>query len=288
MSHTAEHAYPLTDAQHAQWRDDGYLLLREVIDKPVIDGMCAVFAAVVDRMLAQLKDEGVIDELGEDLPLETRFAKVAGAHAGKFGRSWRNAIRSPELYDLHLAPKLVDVMTQLIDGEVLGHPVWNARPKMPSQQLTVVPWHQDSSYFGEGSDKSQIITVWIPLVEATKANGCLQVMPGSHKLGLLTHHQEDREGKFLEVSQAVDPDKAVTCEMQPGDALIFDNLMLHQSLANVTDVVRWSVDIRYYRGGDWIGGIGWPSDGFEWVIHSTRRRATSRDAWLVEAEKMGW
>ena len=277
----------LTDDQWRQWTEAGYLLLRGAIPAATMGAMRTVFEEVVDGFIDRLHADGLATDLHPDAPLETRFAKVAGEHAGRFGRSWRGAITSRALFDLHRAPALVDALTELLpDDDVLGHPVWNARPKLPHQQLTVVPWHQDSGYFGEGSENSRILTAWIPLAPATIETGCLQVLPGSHRQGIMKHVSETREGHFLEV-EGINADDAVTCEMQPGDVLLFGNLMLHQSLANLSDIVRWSVDVRYYPASDWMGSIDWPTKDFQWVIRSKDRDETTYESWLEHAGAIG-
>ena len=246
----------LTDAQRQQWDREGYLVLKNLLPRPIIDGVRRKYAEVVDQLIAQLKAEGLIQDEGKHLPFERRLAEVAGRHANKFGRGWRKLVGGREVFDLHHSPGLVDVVGELIGGDVIGHPVYNARPKLPNQQLTVVPWHQDSGYFGEKSATSLILTCWIPLVPVHAENGCMQVIPGTHRTPLYKHTLENREGQFLELDPAVvDESKAVTLPMQPGDVLIFNNLVFHRSLASTSPDIRWSIDVRYIREGDFGGEI---------------------------------
>ncbi|MCY4567094.1 MAG: phytanoyl-CoA dioxygenase family protein, partial [Candidatus Poribacteria bacterium] len=177
---------------------------------------------------------------------------------------------------------LVDAIGQLTGTDVIGHPVFNARPKLPGQQLTVVPWHQDSGYFGTVSETSLIPTAWIPLVPVDESNGCLQVVAGSHRLGVVNHHTEEREGKFLEVMDAlIENSRVVTCPMELGDALVFHNLTLHRSLPHTTsEIVRWAIDIRYLRDGDHPGTIYWQDPDFKWVIRSETQPVTPVPQWL--------
>ena len=280
----------LTDAQLKQWEDDGYLLLRGVIPLAAIEGVKKTFARQVDNLIKQLKDEGLITDEGKELPFETRFAQVAGKLANKFGRGWRKAIASPELYELQNTPKLVDAMADLLGPEVRGHAIWNARPKLPGQQLTIVPWHQDSSYFGQESITSRIMTVWVPLVSIDASMGAMQVLPGTHKGGLVEHRTEELEGKFLEIVGEVDESRAVTCDMEPGDALVFGNLLYHRSLATVGKTIRWSVDIRYYPEGDSPGapGTSWTNPADKWVIRSAAEPVTGVKDWLRMASELVW
>ncbi|MXZ00614.1 phytanoyl-CoA dioxygenase family protein [Candidatus Poribacteria bacterium] len=230
----------------------------------------------------ELKKDGIIEDEGVELPFETRFAQVVGEHANRFGRSWRNQVATSEVFEIHQAPRLVDAIGQLTGTDVIGHPVFNARPKLPGQQLTVVPWHQDSGYFGTVSESSLIPTAWIPLVPVDATNGCLQVVAGSHRLGVIDHRTEEREGRFLEVlDELVDDSRVFTCPMEPGDALVFHNLTLHRSLQHTTsEIVRWAIDIRYLRDGDHPGAIYWKDPDFKWVIRSQTQPLTTLEQWL--------
>jgi ectoine hydroxylase-related dioxygenase (phytanoyl-CoA dioxygenase family) len=243
-------------------------------------------------MIAELLREGLIEDARGDLPLETRFAEVAGPHAARFGRGWRAAVAQPEVFALHHAPPLVDIVRQLTGSDVvLGHPVFNARPKLPGQQLTVVPWHQDSAYFGPETERSLILTCWIPLVPTDAENGGMQVLPGSHRLGLREHHTEKAEGRFLEAGEGAlgeAQDNAVTCVMEPGDVLLLHNLTFHRSLPNVTDGIRWSIDIRYLRDGDHPGGIYWEDPEARWVIRSDTEPVTSPERWTEMTSRFPW
>ena len=282
MKIAQKHTTPLSPEQMHQWENDGYLLLKDVIPESAINGVRDSFARVVEGIIRELKKDEIIEDEGVELPFETRFAQVAGEHANRFGRSWRNQVATPEVFDIHHAPRLVDTIGQLTGTDVIGHPVFNARPKLPGQQLTVVPWHQDSGYFGTVSEDSLIPTTWIPLVPVDETNGCLQVVAGSHRLGVIDHRTEEREGRFLEVlDELVDDSCIFTCPMEIGDALVFHNLTLHRSLPHTTsEIVRWAIDIRYLRDGDHPGTIYWKDPDFKWVIRSETQPLTKLEQWL--------
>ena len=70
---------------------------------------------------------------------------------------------------------ILDAVESLIGGEIFANPVYNTRPKVPKVAAGAVPWHQDKSYGRR--QRNPVITVWVPLVDATLENGCLHVMP---------------------------------------------------------------------------------------------------------------
>jgi ectoine hydroxylase-related dioxygenase (phytanoyl-CoA dioxygenase family) len=84
--------------------------------------------------------------------------------------------------------------------------------------------------------------VWIPLATIKKELGALEIIPGSHKWGLLKSEMEDGYGHIRE---SVGEASAVPVEVEPGDALFFSALLVHQSGTNVTDSIRWSCHFRY-------------------------------------------
>ena len=163
-------------------------------------------------------------------------------------------------------------------------------PNSPWRALvTVVPWHQDSGFFGQISDRSCILTCWIPLVVVDAGDGCLQILPGYHKGPLLNHREEDRDGKFLEVDPSLlDESKAITCPMQPGNVLVFSKLSMHRSLPSTSPNIRWSIDIRYLCDGDHPGTLQWPNEGDRWIVKSLTRPPTSYAQWQRMTADLTW
>jgi len=90
-----------------------------------------------------------------------------------------------------------------------------------------------------------MVNVWTPLVPARVENGCMEFVPGTQRLGVVPH--EDREF-YLEICRDVLApylEKAVPIELDPGDVVLFHNLLFHCGLPNHAKTVRWSVDWRY-------------------------------------------
>jgi ectoine hydroxylase-related dioxygenase (phytanoyl-CoA dioxygenase family) len=104
------------------------------------------------------------------------------------------------------------------------------------------PWHQDRAYW-KGSAK---ISIWIAMDDATVANGCLKVIPGSH-LDFLDHNISDTN-KFKNsiADDALADREQISVEMAKGDALFFHDLLLHSSYENKSGKDRWSI-IPTYR-----------------------------------------
>ncbi len=107
------------------------------------------------------------------------------------------------------------------------------------------PWHQDWPYW-QGAHK---VSVWIALDAATPENGCLKMLPGSHREA--AHHEDVQtaagEGFSLRLRpEAVDESRAVAVPAAPGDAIFFHDQTLHASFPNRSGADRWAL-ISTYR-----------------------------------------
>jgi phytanoyl-CoA hydroxylase len=111
------------------------------------------------------------------------------------------------------------------------------------------PWHQDSHYFA--FSESHQVGAWLAVTRATLANGCLWVVPGTHREPIHEHVPDDRPNATRAYTKIVDHDTspAVPMEMAPGDLLLFDSHLMHSSTDNETDEVRAAYVCHYSRAG---------------------------------------
>jgi ectoine hydroxylase-related dioxygenase (phytanoyl-CoA dioxygenase family) len=106
-------------------------------------------------------------------------------------------------------------------------------------------WHQDYGYWYKNGFlyPNALISVMLALTEATRENGCIQVLKSSHKMGRLEHHfageQQGADMPFVE--EALKKCERVYVEIQPGDVLFFHSNLLHMSESNLSDKPRWSL-----------------------------------------------
>lgn len=238
------HPAPALDL--AAFARDGYLVLRRCVDPQRIAAMRQALADEVGTVLHELHATGRLADTRPDLPFERRLA-IAGVHAGAYGRGWAQRMAVPATFALHHDPALLAALHQLLGPVVHGHKQFNVRPKLPGQDLTNVPWHQDTGYYGAQTARDLIVTAWVPLVEVDARNGCMQVVPGSHRHGAIPHVEAQDAGGFLRLDHAVDESTAVTLAMSPGDVLLMHNLVWHRSTENRSDGIRWSIDLRFWR-----------------------------------------
>jgi phytanoyl-CoA hydroxylase len=101
-----------------------------------------------------------------------------------------------------------------------------------------VPPHQDWASM-QGSINS--IVVWIPLIDINKDLGSIEIIPKSHKEGLLS---TEKEGSFGLVENYKETD-FISFDVKQGDIILFNSFLVHKSGNNITDNIRWSCHLRY-------------------------------------------
>lgn len=143
-------------------------------------------------------------------------------------------------------PAVLDAVEDLIGPDIrLFHlSVWPKNARDPA----FVGWHQDATYFGLQPEIQ--VTAWIALTDASIAAGCMEVIPGSHKLGQL-HHAEDAGAKnnLLSRGQTITAefDRGTTAFMpvRAGQFSLHHTLLVHNSRPNDSDDRRIGLGISY-------------------------------------------
>ena len=170
----------------------------------------------------------------------------AAALLAKLARSiWDGTLRGPEFFRLITHPKLLDVAEQMCGEELIASSVYRLRPKIPRHDHGAVPWHQDSGYFEPYCDDAMVLAVWLPLVYAIEENGCLWAQPGVHNQGVFRHRSRPGKGYLVIADEDMPPGEPVCCPVNKGGVLLLTNRTPHVSFDNNTDIVRWSMDLRY-------------------------------------------
>jgi ectoine hydroxylase-related dioxygenase (phytanoyl-CoA dioxygenase family) len=110
-------------------------------------------------------------------------------------------------------------------------------------------WHQDYGYWYKNGFPypDAMISVMLALTEATRQNGCLQILKGSHKMGRIEHSfAGEQQGADMDfVNEAIKNCENVFVELNAGDVLFFHPNLLHASSANLSDKPRWSIISAY-------------------------------------------
>jgi ectoine hydroxylase-related dioxygenase (phytanoyl-CoA dioxygenase family) len=246
---------PATDrAIIEHYREHGFAVARGVISDGAFDPVIADIDRAVDQYARSQYEQGRIAERFSGLPFTTRLARLH-EQAALTLRSWDELVDRATIRELVRDPGLVDALSDILGPDITFGGDFHLRPKLPDSELTAFPWHQDSQYYdapiavgashGSSTAEAHIVTAWIPLVDVDEENGCLWVIPGSHRWGLLQGHR----GADLNMRTAEDLERRGTpapVPMRRGDVLFFSNLTFHASQVNRSNAVRWSLDLRYY------------------------------------------
>jgi len=234
----------IVENQKKQFLEQGYLVLEDVIHPKNIDNVIEELNNEIDVRAKKLYARGEISDLYENEGFETRLAKISEETPNLAVSIWNGILSGPAIFDLITSKELLDIAENFCGEEIIASSVYRLRPKIPNFGYGEVPWHQDSSYFEPFCDDSLIVIAWVPLVDATVENGCLYVIPGSHKGEILKHGLHE-SGKYLEIKEDVSEDIKVPCEVPKGGVLLMTNKLIHGSFKNSTNGVRWSMDLRY-------------------------------------------
>jgi phytanoyl-CoA hydroxylase len=288
---------PLTEQEMAFLDLNGYLVLPGILPAEALEPVRDALGAVVDDMARRWHAEGLIADRHEDAGFATRWALIRRQLPAQRPVTWRRVLVSRAMYDLWRRPELTGRLRSRLGGELWAHDTWNGRPREPHAPVQKINWHQDAVYLrGWEPSDGTVLTCWIPLVVADERAGCLQVIPGSHRSGVMPPEFDQYRTKNIPASVLGDF-QPVTLPASPGDVVVFTQSTVHQALHNESDYVRWTVDIRFgadspamrdkARGGFCCRTDGDPArlgtyDGWA-AQYDARTGALSRELRLLDA-----
>lgn len=212
--------FQVSDAQIAEFNRDGYLLVRGLFD-----------AEETRMMLASARGDDTIDA--------NAFNVTDAAGRKSKMTLWNHP--SDDIFGAVARCRRVVEATE----RLLGDEVYHYHSKLSMKEPRVGgawEWHQDYGYwYQNGCLFPDMLSVMIALDPSTRANGCMQVLRGSHKLGRVEHRLTgDQTGAdYDRVAWAKEHFELVYCEMDPGDAFFFHGNTLHASAPNDSDFPRW-------------------------------------------------
>jgi hypothetical protein len=262
-----------------QFGEEGYVVVDDVLDvdediNPVVDE----YTALLDRLVTRWYAEGALPSQYKSLPFWQRLLKVLESDLGDTiyshldislpgkGITTETPIHTGvAVFNLLRSERLLDVVESLIGPEIYSNPVQHVRIKMPArvspesrrdhQLVVTTDWHQDQGVVLPEADQTNILTVWLALTDAGIENGCLAVVPRSHS-ELMPHCPGRLQLAIPEQLQR--RAEAVPAPVKRGGALFMHKRMMHSSLPNRSDSIRWSFDLRYNPIGQPTGRPAFP------------------------------
>ena len=157
------------------------------------------------------------------------------------------------LNELVRMPAILDAVEGVLGPEIL---VWTSSmfSKKPASR-DFVSWHQDIAYWG--LEPPDIVTAWVALTDSSPDNGCMRVVPGTHKLDVVAHRDTYAVDNMLsrgqEVAVEVDEAKAVDIVLKPGEMSLHHTKIVHGSNAESVEPVAAGLCDPLYRA---LGAAG--------------------------------
>jgi phytanoyl-CoA hydroxylase len=234
----------MTAAEQKRFYDDqGYLVFPEVLSADEL----ATLRSALDEVLQEA--EGLTES-------NDKFSITKGRDGNHYVRRVFSPIKHHQAFhDAAFHPKILDAVANVIGPNIqLHHTKLNLKP--PSSPDARFEWHQDYPFFPHTN--YDLIAVLLHIDEATEENGCLRIIPGSHKQGPRIHVFA-KDGAFssqLEDKRDVeDESKWLNVPCPAGGVEMHHCNMLHSSTANRGDKPR-SVLIFQYRAADNVALAG--------------------------------
>jgi ectoine hydroxylase-related dioxygenase (phytanoyl-CoA dioxygenase family) len=230
-------AYRLRDEQVWSFHEQGYLKGVRILSDEQVETLRSQLYGLLDPNRAG--NELFHEYHSNESPDPTRVLFHAlGA--------WRI---TPGFHDLLWHPAFLVPASQLLGGPVR---FWHDQLFCkPANHGGVVAWHQDYSYWTRTQPMAHL-TCWIGLDDATRANGCLQYVPGSHRWELLPI--TGLAGDMNAIDSVLTPEqreqfRPVAVELKKGEAAFHHPRMIHGSFENATDRQRRATVINVFRDG---------------------------------------
>jgi non-haem Fe2+, alpha-ketoglutarate-dependent halogenase len=214
----------LTDAQQEQFERDGFLFPLRVLDEQE----ASYFLAKYNHYTASQREKLAT------LAAKDRFQVLAETH---FVMKWA--------FDIAHHRRILDAVESLIGPNILA---WSTAwfTKMPGDKA-FVSWHQDGTYWNLSEPK--VVTAWVALTPAIVANGCMRVVPGTHKHSMMpqreTYAPDNVLSRGQEIAVEVDEAHAVDLVLKPGEMSLHHLWTVHGSKPNTSTIPRIGLAIRY-------------------------------------------
>jgi len=209
--------------------------------------------ALSQEQVEQYHREGYVSPVRIISPAEAaacrqRLEALEEEMGGRFKGTARTKfyLRYRWAWELATNKAMLDAAEDLLGSDILlyHNTTWLKR----EADQSYVSWHQDNIYIG--IDPCELLSFWIALTPAAEENGCMQVLPGTHKLGQLPLNEPDLgDHNMLPSGMIADFDYStvapVSMPLAPGEASIHHAFTLHGSLPNVSNQRRMGITFMY-------------------------------------------
>jgi len=214
----------ISDRDIAFYRQNGYLLVPDVLDRSTLARMKEIIAGLIARARGVTQHTDVYDLEPSHTPEHPRVRRIKKPHAV-----------DPAFWEFAKSPRLLDVLTKLLGPNVRLH---GSKLNMKDPKYgSPVEWHQDWAFYPHTND--DLLAVGVMLDDVEMENGPLLVLPGTHKGPVYDHHAGGRFCGAMDPSVSKLPyDKAVAITGKAGSASFHHVRLVHGSAQNTSDKPR--------------------------------------------------
>ena len=277
----------LNTKQLSQFNELGYLVVEDIVPAATLNSVLQEYDRLLTDLCQRWVGQGRLNKKVLHASFNDRIRAAYKARLDYFQpldislppgdiKSNTPFHAGPAIFALMTDERLLDVVEALIGSEITSNPIQHVRIKPPASELTDdeirahighTDWHQDRAVTLAEADETNMVTVWVAVSDATVENGCLQVIPKSHRQPMLRHCPAPQlsipDSEFA-------LDTATPLPVKAGSAVLFHPQTIHSSLDNLSDTVRWSFDLRYNITGEATGRPMFP----EFVARSRKNPAS--------------
>lgn len=241
FKYTVNETSVLTKEQRKFYEDNGYLVIKKLVPSEKIETFKRRFNEIVMNKdekvpgMIVMRDIAVAKKL--DLPSHMAINKL------------QDFQEDSVLFQYCSLPEIIHYLPGFIGQNIMAmHTMLINKPPDPGTETSRHPMHQDLHYF-PFRPAERIICSWTAMQRITRENGCLAVIPGSHKGELLKHTYPSWKGGVNKMYHGVedyDPKMPrAFLEMEEGDTVFFHPLLIHGSGANKTNGFRKAISCHY-------------------------------------------
>lgn len=229
-----------TDEQRDFYEKNGYIVIRNLVSPEKLDRFRKRFQEIC---------AGKGDTFGMTIMKDIAIAKSEFADGEKAITKIQNFVLDDELFEYCCLSEIVQYVEAFTGPNIMAmHTMLINKPPDPGTKTSRHPLHQDLYYF-PFRPADRIVCAWTAMEHIHRGNGCLVVLPGTHKGELEAHGYPAWAGgvnKMYHGIQSFDPNKErIHLEMQTGDTVFFHPLLIHGSGMNRTEGFRKAISCHY-------------------------------------------
>lgn len=243
----------LNDHQRSFFQDNGFLVVKNVIDPEFIRGLFMTTAQTFVKY-RRSEDRQPSYESWVDPSFNRDMIRLRREDPQTFSAVFDAVQTSSTMYALAANTTTLAIAAQLTREEpyMLSQSGKMLRMDPPSDKRNSLEWHQESSYYFQNLVGEHGAICWMPMHVMTSESGSIFICPQSHREGALSFETEGKKDYITSAQkkvprQSLDRYEPLQVQAEDGDAVFMNMDLFHKSGDNVSNAFRFSYNIRYHR-----------------------------------------